>query len=108
RLVAMHADGGHGGRRLPAVQEVHVDHGHSAVRLALRAGRLAGAAADAARRVDVELVAEHQKLRTGSATGFPGRAAPAGAAAFSRRQAETLNSGILLRGSSERWVSRFA
>ena len=66
-------------------------------------------AADAARRVDEELVAEHQQLRTGSGIGRRDFAAQSGGpAAFSMRQAETLNSGILLRGSSVRCVSRFA
>ena len=75
------------------------------------------AAADAARRVDVELVAEHQTpFPRGSRhlrgpSGFLHAEVSSRSAArdaFSMRQAETLYSGILLRGSSVRCVSRLA
>src|SRR4029453_1005580 len=99
------------------VDEVQVDHGLSAVRLALGAGVHAALAPDATRGVHVELVAVHQETtrsgtRFGARWDAPGTAPPAahsgGPSALRRRQADTLYSGILLRGSRVRCVRRFA
>src|ERR1017187_8189985 len=86
-ILAVPADVGGGGDALLAVPEIEIDHGDAAMRVAFFAGLQARLAADAARRVDVEFHAEHY-----------GR--PPGAAALEIRQADTLYSGILLRGSS--------
>src|SRR5579884_5634 len=86
RVVAVPADIGRRGGRLTPVDEVEIDHGVSAVRLALLAGLETRLAADATRRVDVKLQSEHQALSW----------------AFRSRQADTLNSGILLCGSRVR------
>ena len=61
RVVAVHADRRDRRDRVAAVEKVDVDHRDAAVRVALGAGVDAGLAADAARRIDVELVAEHQR-----------------------------------------------
>ena len=99
-VVAVHADVGRGGDGLRAVDEVEVDHRDAAMGVALLAGLEAGLAADAARRVDVEFA-----CRTSARLGCSPSGGPA---AFSIRQADTLNSGILLRGSSVRCVRRLA
>src|SRR5262249_11754249 len=78
RVGAVHADGRRGLDGLGAGQEVQVDHRVAAVPGTLAARLLAGAAADAAIRVDVERL-DH--------------------ATRSMRTAATLNSGILATGS---------
>src|SRR5690606_34614808 len=55
-LIAVHADDRYRLGGLRAVDEVELNYRHSLVGVALRAGLDAGVAADAAGRVDVELV----------------------------------------------------
>ena len=85
------------------VQVIEIDHGDATMRLAFFASLQAGLAADAARRIDVELVTEHQRGAPFVAAAHSGTRS-----ALRIRHAETLNSGILLRGSSVRCVSLFA
>src|SRR5437764_11375686 len=84
-----------GGDTLLAVYKVKIDHRHAAVRVAFLTGLQAGLAADAARGIDVKLHAKHYERSPG-----PG--------ALSIRHADTLYSGILLRGSRVRCVNRLA
>ena len=112
RLFAMPADvGSCRGRCLP-VDEVKIDHRLAAMGFTFRTGFDARLAADAARRIDVEFVAVHQALPFFGSDMFPFpldvRAQSGGSSAFLSWHADTLNSGILLRGSSVRCVSRFA
>jgi hypothetical protein len=72
-----------------AVDELEMDHGPAAMRIAFHAGLHAGFAADAARRIDEKVESVHN-------------------ATFSIRHAQTLYSGILEMGSSTRFVSRLA
>src|SRR5690606_12934061 len=59
RLGAMHANHRHCRDGVGAIDVVHVDHGNSTVTVAFGAGGYAAPAADAAGRIDVELVTEH-------------------------------------------------
>src|SRR5262249_53426432 len=93
RIVAVPANIGRSCDRLFAVDEVEVDHRYTAVGVALLARPQTRLAADTARRIDIEFHPEHQ---------------PRPPFAFAIRHAETLNSGILLRGSSVRCVNRLA
>ena len=72
-----------------AVDEIHVDQRMASMCLTLRTGVHARLTADAARGIDEKPVLHHDS-------------------AFRIRHADTLNSGILLRGSSVRCVNRFA
>src|SRR6516165_4184439 len=103
RIVAVPADICRRGDRSPAVDEIEIDHRLPSVRFALFAGVQAGLAADAARRVHVEFIAVHQAIPFASSVTHSG-----GPAAFRNWHADTLNSGILLRGSSVRCVSLLA
>ena len=110
RVFAMPADVGGRGDGLGAIDEVEIDHGVAAMGVALFTGLHASLAADAARGVHVEFVAVHY-LNAPCGPIFTKCSATAQAGAVSallRRHAETLNSGILLRGSSVRWVRRLA
>src|SRR5216683_1907822 len=90
-ILAVHAD--HRDRlwRRSPVSVLQVDHGHPAVRFAFGAGVVARLAADTARRIDKKLQSclDH-------------------ATAFSKRTAQTLNSGIFEIGSRARIVRRLA
>ena len=82
-------------KRIVSVASLAVCRCSPAMCIAFLAGFNAGLAADAARGVNVKLVAVHYAF-----TSAPD--------ALRMRQADTLNSGILLRGSSVRCVSIFA
>src|SRR5215472_12967804 len=58
-FIAVPANVGCRGDALSSLDEIEVDHRFSPMRLALLASLETGAASDATRRVDVELVAEH-------------------------------------------------
>jgi hypothetical protein len=79
------------------------------MRFTFRASLHAGLAADAAGRIDVKLVSVHQAVLLAADVAAPEDEAHSGGATdFLIWQADTLNSGILLRGSSVRCVNRFA
>src|SRR6516164_9844264 len=110
RFIAVPADIRGGSNALATFDEIEVDHRLSTVSLALLAGLQTGAASDAARRIDVKLVPEHYVPPCEAPLRCAGRSSAdvSGLALRLILQAETLNSGILLRGSSVRWVKRFA
>jgi hypothetical protein len=58
-FVAMPADVGRGGDTFAPLDEIEVDHRITAVGFAFLASLQAGAATNAARRIDIELVSEH-------------------------------------------------
>src|SRR5215467_4452198 len=71
RLVAVEADVRRRLNPLGPIDEVEVDHRHAAMRVALLAGLETRLAADAARRVDVELKSKHGLLFSSGAGPHP-------------------------------------
>src|SRR5690348_1671720 len=97
----MHAYKRHSFSAVGAVDKIHVNHRSATMGLTFGTGVHARLAADAPRRINVEFVAKHnQDLFNVGLVAHSG-----GCSAFRMRHAETLNSGILLRGSSVRCVS---
>ena len=88
---------------LAAFNEIEVDHRLSAMGFTFLACLEARTASDAARRIDIELVAVHYAPPL-EAPLWAARSSGevSGLAATWSLQAETLNSGILLRGSRVR------
>lgn len=94
----MHANCWNCGDGVCAIDEINLNHRIAAVRFAFTAGVLTSSATDAARRINEKSVFCHLTS--------PFFIAQAGMVLlFSIRQAETLYSGILLRGSIVRCVS---